>query len=101
MDSIWKCILWKQLKFYVRNQLKIKNDLRNNCILKLCSKFEEKAINTVWQLYNATDFILTKVEVPTMMQCMPSMRPYFICNLATTATPHAEHDGKYGAMLCR
>jgi len=37
---------------------------------------------TVWQLYNATDFILTKIEVPSMMQCMPLMYPNFICNLA-------------------
>jgi hypothetical protein len=28
---------------------------------------------TVRQLYNATDFILTKTEVPSMKQCMPSM----------------------------
>jgi hypothetical protein len=42
---------------------------------------------TVWQLYNATDFILTKIEVPSMMQCMPSMCTNFICNLATPQRP--------------
>jgi len=38
---------------------------------------------TVRQLYNETDFILTKLEVLSMKQCMPSMRLTFICNLAT------------------
>ena len=42
---------------------------------------------TVWQLYNGTDFILTKIEVPSMMKCMPSMCPDFICNLATPQHP--------------
>jgi hypothetical protein len=36
-----------------------------------------------WQLYNVTDFILTKIEVPSMMQCMPSKCPHFICWLVT------------------
>ena len=31
--------------------------------------------------------ILTKIEVPSMMQCMPSMCPDFICNLATLQRP--------------
>ena len=44
-------------------------------------------IYTVRQLYNATDFILTKIEVPSMMQCMQSMCPNFICNLATPQRP--------------
>jgi hypothetical protein len=39
--------------------------------------------HTVWQLYNATDFILTKTEVSSMKQRIPSMCPTFICNLAT------------------
>ena len=42
---------------------------------------------TVRQLYNATDLILTKIEVPSMMQCMPSMCPNFICNLTTRQRP--------------
>jgi len=42
---------------------------------------------TVQQLYNATDFILTKIEVTSMMQCMPSVCPNFICNLATPQRP--------------
>jgi hypothetical protein len=42
---------------------------------------------TVWQLYNATDFILTKIEIPSMKQCMPPMCPTFICNLATPQRP--------------
>ena len=34
----------------------------------------EKALQyTVRQLYNETDFILTKIEVLSMKQCMPSM----------------------------
>jgi hypothetical protein len=53
---------------------------------------------TVRHLCNVTDIVLTKIEVLSTMQCMPSMCPNFICNLAT---PHNEHDGKYGAMLCR
>jgi len=39
------------------------------------------------QLYNATDFILTKTEVSSMIQCMPSMCTNFICNLATPQRP--------------
>ena len=42
---------------------------------------------TVRQLYNATDFILTKIEEPSMMQCMPSMCPNVICNLTTLQRP--------------
>ena len=42
---------------------------------------------TVRQLYNATDFISTKIEVPSMMQCMPSICPNFICNLTTPRSP--------------
>ena len=42
---------------------------------------------TVQQLYNETDFILTKIEVLSMKQCMPSMWPTFICNLATPQRP--------------
>ena len=30
-------------------------------------------IYTVRQLYNETDFILNKIEVPSMKQCVPSM----------------------------
>ena len=45
------------------------------------------ATYTVRQLYNATNFILTKIEVPTKMQCMPSMCPNFFCNLATLQRP--------------
>ena len=30
-------------------------------------------VYTVRQLYNETDFILTKIEVLSMTQCMPSM----------------------------
>jgi hypothetical protein len=33
---------------------------------------------TVRQLYNETDFILTKIEVQSMKQCMPSKCPTFI-----------------------
>ena len=43
--------------------------------------------HTVWQLYNETDFILTKIEVLSIKQCMPSMWPTFICNLETPQRP--------------
>jgi hypothetical protein len=44
-------------------------------------------IYTVGQLYNETDFILTKIEMPSMKQCMPSKCPNFICNPATPQRP--------------
>ena len=61
-----------------------------SCGLVQCIAVDIRFLSyTVRQLYNATDFILTKIEVPTMMQCMPSMCPNFICNLATPQ--HAPH----------
>ena len=42
---------------------------------------------TVRQLYNEADFILTKIDVLSMKQCIPSMWPTFICNLATPQRP--------------
>ena len=50
--------------------------------------------DTVWQLYNETDFILNKIEVLSMKQCMPSMWPTFICNLATPQRPMLSMTGK-------
>ena len=49
---------------------------------------------TVRQLYDETDFILTKIEVLTMKQCMPSMWSTFICNLATPQRPMLSMTGK-------
>ena len=53
----------------------------------LTATVHHQRIYTVRQLYNATDFILIKIEVPSMMQCMPSMCPNFICNLTTPQHP--------------
>ena len=52
------------------------------------------SLYTVRQLYNVTVFILTKIEAPTMMQCMPSMCPNFICNLATPQCPTLSMTGE-------
>ena len=63
--------------------------LQTTDLLPLDVLFTPKKIQkyTVRQIYNATDFILTKIDVPSMMQCMPSMCPNFICNLATPQCP--------------
>ena len=53
----------------------------------VAASFDTTLIYTVRQIYNATDFILTTIEMPSMMQCMPSMCPNFICNLATPQRP--------------
>jgi len=42
---------------------------------------------TVRQLYNETDFILAKIEVLSMKQCLPFMWQTFICNMATPQRP--------------
>ena len=67
-------------------------ELHTDNNIKIDSKIERKVFKlkakyTVRQLYNATDFILTKIQVPSMMQCMPSMCPNFICNLTTPQRP--------------
>ena len=57
------------------------------------------AVYTFRQLYNETDFSLTKIEVLSMKQCMPSMWPTFICNLAIPQPPTLSMTGNT-ALCC-
>ena len=67
----------------------VTNSLNRDISTKLWRETATSCIRrrVVWQLYNATDFILTKIEVPSMKQCMPSMCLTFICNLPTPQRP--------------